>query len=138
MFSHCLGTNFTNSFSTAPTAGPARGAIFTNHWVESMGSTTAPERCDRAWNALDSHIYGHTLQELNFPFDPDAIPEVIAELMPLMASYPNAAIISAAVMASDYGGKPDFDFGLQLLLDGLERLLASYPADDPPADEGAA
>ena len=27
------------------------------------------EIADRAWNAMDNHIYGFTLQELNFPFE---------------------------------------------------------------------
>ena len=44
MFSHCLGTKRVLSCSTAASAGPASGFMLTNHCVESIGSTTAPER----------------------------------------------------------------------------------------------
>ena len=33
------------------------------------------ELADYAWNAMDSHIYGFTLQELNFPFEPQQFQE---------------------------------------------------------------
>jgi AcrR family transcriptional regulator len=40
---------------------------------------------DHAWNAIDSHIYGFTLQKLNFPFEPDqyaAMPKKFIHLIP--------------------------------------------------------
>jgi Tetracyclin repressor-like, C-terminal domain len=32
------------------------------------------ELADYAWKAMDSHIYGYTLQELNHPFEPQQYP----------------------------------------------------------------
>ncbi len=32
--------------------------------------------CDHAWNLIDSHLYGFTLQALNFPFESDEYAEV--------------------------------------------------------------
>ena len=47
MFSYCFGTNSTAPFSTASIAGPASGAILTNHCAVSHGSTIAFERSPR-------------------------------------------------------------------------------------------
>ncbi len=47
MFSHCLGTKLVWPCSTAASAGPARGFMRTNHCLEIIGSTMAPERWER-------------------------------------------------------------------------------------------
>jgi AcrR family transcriptional regulator len=40
---------------------------------------------DYAWNAMDSYIYGFTLQELRFPFKPQEYPEVAATYLSQLA-----------------------------------------------------
>lgn len=79
---------------------------------------------DHAWNALDSYIYGFTLQQLNFPFEPDEYAGVAEEFMPQLPSdlYPHLLGLSLEVMAGRHDGTHDLTFGLELLLDGLERL----------------
>lgn len=83
------------------------------------------ELADRAWNALDSHIYGFTLQELNFPFSSEEFPEAAKALLPLAPAdqYPYLSEMGTHVIESDYDGVVEFEFGLDLVLDGLERLL---------------
>ena len=79
----------------------------------------------RAFMALDSHTYGFTLQELAFPFEPDTASEsaaALAEGLPADA-YPNLAAMAGMVAADDGGFGLDFDFGLDILLDGIERRL---------------
>ncbi|MDP9208084.1 MAG: TetR/AcrR family transcriptional regulator C-terminal domain-containing protein, partial [Actinomycetota bacterium] len=75
--------------------------------------------------ALDSHIYGFTLQELNFPFSSEEIPEAAKALLPLAPAdqYPYLSEMGTHVIESDYDGVVEFEFGLDLVLDGLERLL---------------
>ena len=78
-----------------------------------------------AWHTLDSHIYGFTLQELGLPFAPDEAPQVSAEVLGQLdgGAYPHVVEIITHVMQS--GRVEDFEFGLDLILDGLERLLES-------------
>lgn len=77
-----------------------------------------------AWNTLDSHLYGFTLQELSRPFDADQAPQVAASVLGQLDSdkFPYVTEVIGHVMAS--GRREDFIFGLDLILDGLERTLA--------------
>jgi hypothetical protein len=78
-----------------------------------------------AWNTLDSHLYGFTLQELNLPFEADEAPQVSAEVLQQLsgAEFPHVAQVIGHVMTS--GRLEEFTFGLDLILDGLERRLAA-------------
>lgn len=83
------------------------------------------EMADHAWNAMDSHIYGYTLQELNFPIEASAYSETADSFMNHIpeAQYPYIHRLSLRVVSRDYDGLHDFEFGLNFILDGLERLL---------------
>jgi AcrR family transcriptional regulator len=76
-----------------------------------------------AWHTLDSHIYGFTLQELGLPFDAEEAPQVSADVLGQLdgGQYPHVVETISHVMTS--GRVEDFEFGLDLILDGLERLL---------------
>lgn len=78
---------------------------------------------DRAWNAIDSHVYGFTLQELNFPFEEEAYADEAAAYLPhLPESLPWLRGMAEEVASGRHDGRADFGFGLELVLDGLERL----------------
>ena len=79
---------------------------------------------DHAWNAMDNHIYGYTLQEVSFPFEKDQYADAAAEYQDQIATgeYPHLAAISKLIMNGEYSGIHDFDFGLDIILDGLERI----------------
>ena len=78
----------------------------------------------RTLMALDSHTYGFTLQEQAWPFPVEAAPEMAAALAAdLPAEYPNMAAMVAFVATTSPGTILEFEFGLDLLLDGLEQLL---------------
>ena len=76
-----------------------------------------------AYSLVDSYVYGFALFTMNLPFDPS---EEVAELgqgvlraFPVNA-YPNlVAYISAMRPGYNYGD--EFDYGLDLILDGLDR-----------------
>ena len=77
-----------------------------------------------AFGALDSHLYGFTMQVASWPFDASDYPEVAAAAAADIDGerYPN--LLAMATMVSTGPGVPlDFTFGLDLLLDGLERRL---------------
>jgi AcrR family transcriptional regulator len=82
------------------------------------------ERADQIWNAIDSHIYGFTLQELNFPVEAENYSEAAKTGLPLIPEdlYPYMNKLTHAVIEKRYDGISDFNFGLELLLDGLDRL----------------
>ena len=83
------------------------------------------EMVDHAWNAMDSYIYGFTLQELNFPFQPEEYSDAAEEYLPQLPAdrYPNLIELSGLVASGEYDGLHQFEFGFDLLLDGLEKSL---------------
>lgn len=82
------------------------------------------EMADRAWNAIDSHIYGFTLQELNFPINESDYSEAAAHGLSLIPAdkYPYMNQLTHYVMEGRYNGIHDFEFGLELILNGLDRF----------------
>ncbi|NJL23590.1 MAG: TetR/AcrR family transcriptional regulator [Leptolyngbyaceae cyanobacterium SM1_3_5] len=82
------------------------------------------EMADHAWNAIDSHIYGFTLQELNCPVETSEFAKTAEHFLPQFPvdQYPYSNRLMRHVIESDYDGIYNFEFGLGLILDGLERL----------------
>ena len=76
-----------------------------------------------AWNTLDSHLYGFTLQELNLPFEVKEAQKVSADVLSQLPvdEYRHVAEVITEIMKT--GRAEDFEFGLDLILDGLERIL---------------
>ncbi|MGW4325320.1 TetR/AcrR family transcriptional regulator C-terminal domain-containing protein [Nocardia sp. NPDC004573] len=64
---------------------------------------------DRAWNALDSHLYGFTLQELNFPLQPAEYSSAAQQFLPLIpaAEYPHMNALAQLVIDGKHSGIAD-------------------------------
>ena len=79
---------------------------------------------DHAWNAIHSYVYGFTLQKLNFPFKPEEYAEVAKAYLPQISvdEYPHLHGLSQEVIAGHHDGLHDLQFGLDLILEGLESL----------------
>jgi len=79
----------------------------------------------RAIMALDSHTYGFVLQELAWPLDLENAPEAAATFARGLPAgeYPNLLAMAEMVTTDSRGVQIDFEFGLDLILDGLDRLL---------------
>jgi AcrR family transcriptional regulator len=79
---------------------------------------------DHAMSALDSHIYGFTLLKANFPVDASEYAQAARQFLPMIpaATHPHARGLAEEVIAGRHSGVNEFTFGLDLLLDGLERL----------------
>jgi AcrR family transcriptional regulator len=81
-----------------------------------------------AYSLLDSYIYGFALQEASLPFQtPEETAEVARSIMGRFAAQELPHLTEIAVEhvlqpGYDYGD--EFLFGLDLILDGLERCLA--------------
>jgi AcrR family transcriptional regulator len=79
-----------------------------------------------AYSALDSYIYGFTLQEQTLPFDnPEEVgdvAEVMLEQFPA-DEYPYLKeTIVEHIMKNGWNYAAEFEFGLNLILDSFERL----------------
>jgi AcrR family transcriptional regulator len=78
-----------------------------------------------AYHALDSHITGFTLWQVNIPFKAEDIAELGAAFLRELSTdeYPYVAEHTEQhLMPPSDDEKSEFDFGLDLILDGLERL----------------
>lgn len=79
-----------------------------------------------AFSVLDSYIYGFVLQELSLPFEtPDELGEVAQNILEQTAAdYPHLTELTLEhVLKPGYAYGNEFAFGLELILDGLERVL---------------
>jgi AcrR family transcriptional regulator len=86
----------------------------------------------RAFSLLDSYIYGFGIEQFNFSAESDAPPEERAEA--ILASipadvYPYLHRMASHAMQHGYDAEADFDFGLEIILDGLERILEEWRHD---------
>jgi AcrR family transcriptional regulator len=81
----------------------------------------------RAIMALDSHTYGFVLQEMAWSFDAANAPEMAATFARGLPAgeYPNLLAMAEMAATTPGGSSVDFEFGLDLILDGLERLQAT-------------
>jgi AcrR family transcriptional regulator len=79
-----------------------------------------------AYSLLDSYIYGFALTKMNLPFDTKAkVAEVAQEMLePFPVNeYPNLVeFITQHAMKPRYDYGDEFEYGLDVLLDGLERV----------------
>ena len=108
------------------TVSPAR-----MQWMESLLRTLreagfSADMTHHAYHALDSHITGFTLWQVSMPFETKAelldLAEVFLRQIPA-DEYPY--VIEHAeqhIAPSSPDGATEFEFGLDLILDGLERL----------------
>ncbi len=85
------------------------------------------EMVDRAWNAIDSHIYGFTLQELNFPIKTTEYTKVAQDYIPNIPAneYPYMNHLTYHIIDGHYDGIADFNFGLELIISGLDKLRSN-------------
>jgi AcrR family transcriptional regulator len=105
-------------------AGPARMG-----YLDAMIGTLAAAGFPmplviRAIMALDSHTYGFVLQEMAWSFDVEHAPEMAATFARGLPAgeYPNLVAMAEMAATAPGGAMVDFEFGLDLILDGLERL----------------
>ena len=86
----------------------------------------------RAFSLLDSYIYGFGIEQINFSAEGDASPEERAEAMLEFIpaeQYPYLHRMASHAMEVGYDAEADFDFGLEIILDGLERTLGESRSD---------
>jgi AcrR family transcriptional regulator len=85
------------------------------------------ELAAHAYSAIDSYLYGFAMQELNLPFNTPE--ETAAMAMSFLDHFPAedyphlAELTTEHVLQPGYDYGDEFEFGLDLILDGLQRSL---------------
>jgi len=90
-----------------------------------LGAGFSGRTATHAYNLLDSYIYGFAVQETNLPFgsaeELAAVGEEMLRQMPT-DEYPNLARVAGELLESGFDYADEFEFGLDLILDALERF----------------
>jgi AcrR family transcriptional regulator len=106
--------------------GPARMRYMDSALRALDGAGFSPGLLDRTYHAIENHIIGHAMQALGFPLD---AAEMQKRGQEFLRSFPEeeypalAAHVRHHLEHVDEGD--EFEFGLDLLLDGLERIRAA-------------
>ena len=107
--------------------GPAR-LRHTNALLGCLRSAGfSPKKTHHAYHVLDGHIIGYTLQQANFPIADDDLKDAgtnFLEQLPA-AEFPHLVEHVRGHIEGHYEGESGFVFGLDLILEGLERLRES-------------
>lgn len=87
-----------------------------------------------AMSLLDSYVHGFALQEASLPLDPTgdigAVTEDIMAQQQMTPAHPSFAEMAVTlVLQPGYACGNEFDFGIRLILDGLEAALDREPPE---------
>lgn len=113
-------------FDSRQSSGPARLHYY--DWVldQLMTAGFSVDGAVRAFSLLDSYIYGFGIQQFNYSPDGDTssweMAEAILAFIP-PKKYPYLHQMVMHAMQTGYDSEADFNFGLKIVLDGLERIL---------------
>lgn len=90
------------------------------------------EMAVQAYSAQDAYIYGFALQEKNLPYETRAefaevaqqrVNDVESKIENVRAAFPHLAeVVAGYVSKQGYSFTEAFDFGLDVILDGLDRF----------------
>jgi AcrR family transcriptional regulator len=84
------------------------------------------EAAVRGFSVLDSYIYGFGRQQLNMSASGAPAEEAAAAILSVVPAerYPYLNRVATQAMTTGYDAESDFEFGLGIILDGLEKVLA--------------
>jgi AcrR family transcriptional regulator len=91
------------------------------------------ELASHTYNLMDSYILGFVLQEQGLPFGSrEELAEVGEALLAQVPAdvYPYLSEVAGSLLASGFDYADEFEWGLDLILDGIERLEPSGPDAD--------
>ena len=110
-------------WATRIDVGPARMRYMDAMLRELREAGFAPGRIEVAFHTVQNHIVGHALQESTFPFDAAELPAMSARYLEAFPvdDFPDLAAHIRYHMETPDGGVSSFEFGLDAILDALER-----------------
>jgi AcrR family transcriptional regulator len=106
--------------------GPANLRSHDDTLAVLLGAGFSAAMATHAYNLVDSYVLGFALQEVNLPFG--NADELAAVGGPLLAQvpvdeYPSFVRVGTELLASGFDYGAEFEFGLDLILDGIERAV---------------
>jgi AcrR family transcriptional regulator len=110
--------------STGPTTLRYLDAIIGN--LRSAGFSM--ENAAHAFWLLDAYVYGQVIQEVSLPFStPEEMTDTAAATLDqtAMNEYPHLVAMYEHALKFGFTFEDEFEFGLDLILDGLERHLTT-------------
>lgn len=116
--------------STGPTTRRYMDAIIGN--LRSAGFSM--ENAAHAFSLLDSYVYGQVIQEVSLPFSTsEEMTDTAASTLDqtAMNEYPHLVAMYEHALTFSYSFDTEFEFGLDLILDGLERHRNTQHAGGP-------
>ncbi|WP_113699510.1 TetR/AcrR family transcriptional regulator [Nonomuraea lactucae] len=103
--------------------GPARMRYVDTALRHLREAGLSPGLLDRAFHTIENHIAGHALQALGFPLAPEEMEEASERFL---RSFPVGEYPDLAAHVRHHIEQPgegdEFGFGLELILDGIERI----------------
>ena len=118
----------TGLMESRPNPGPHALRYYDEVLGSLMNNGFSVAMAAHAFSAIDAYIYGFGLQEFSLPFEDEHDVKDIAKslLEQLGQEYPNLArMIVEHALQPGYRYADEFTFGLDLILDGFERLVAA-------------
>jgi len=106
-------------------SGPSRLSYADRVLGTLLDAGFSPETAGNAFLALDSYVYGFERQRSNLAMGDEAAGvEAAHEVLDLIPqdAYPSLARVAMGYAAKPYDDAAAFEFGLGLILDGLQRL----------------
>ena len=87
----------------------------------------SPEMTHHAFHALEGHIDGYSLRQVNFKPTPGELESLASDFMSGFDAeqYPFLVEDIRGHVRNEFKTKSGFEFGLDLILDGMERVLRS-------------
>jgi hypothetical protein len=85
-----------------------------------------PANTELAFHAVENHVVGYALQEVNFPLEADDLANAARGFLEKLPAddYPHLAEHVTQHLTHEEIESGSFEFGLEQLLDGIERLRA--------------
>lgn len=113
-----------NLWMSSQTFGPARMRFADSVLRGFREAGFAEDLTHHAFHVLQSHVMGYTLYVASFQFDREGLKELAAGFLREFPAdeYPDLAEHIRQHMEPSDGHQGTFAFGLDLILDGLERL----------------
>jgi hypothetical protein len=92
---------------------------------------------DYAWNTIDSYIYGFNMQREEFPIKPSEYKKVAEQYLPYLSEteLPHARAMTKSIIDGSHDGQQDFDFGLTIILEGLEKVRLKHISQNNKSKE---
>ena len=102
-------------------SGPGMFAYFDRTLACLRSAGFSLIQADYAINVMDSHIFGFTIIQMNFPIAEKDYAKAAKEALPYIskATYPALHELTQLIKGRKYRGIQDFAFGLDFILDGL-------------------